>query len=93
MKKERMAKAFKVFNSGMKTRKQNEEEKQNKWLLQHDRCERSAEHAHFDILTICIWRLTKTVDIWRNGVLQFSMAFENERVAGARDDSGVGVSS
>ena len=39
MKKERMAKAFKVFNSGMKTRKQNEEEKQNKWLLQHDRCE------------------------------------------------------
>ena len=52
MKKERMAKAFKIFKSGMKTRKQNQEEKQNKWLLQHDKSERSAEHAHFDILCI-----------------------------------------
>ena len=65
-KKERMAKAFKIFNSRMKTRKQNQEEKQNKWL------KGSAEHAHFDILTICIWCLTRNADIWMLFGLVFS---------------------
>ena len=37
--KRKDGKGIQGINSGMKTRKQNEEEKQNKWLLQHDRCE------------------------------------------------------